>query len=51
VTFCQLFPPDDFPPHFYRRPQAPVLEIRPPGPDRGAIGAAEVAALMDGAAG
>ncbi|WP_330286286.1 5-dehydro-2-deoxygluconokinase [Streptomyces sp. NBC_00576] len=28
VTFCELFPPDDFPLHFYRRPTAPDLQIR-----------------------
>ncbi|MFF3374927.1 5-dehydro-2-deoxygluconokinase [Streptomyces sp. NPDC002680] len=28
VTFCELFPPDDFPLYFYRRPTAPDLRIR-----------------------
>ncbi|MEH0416959.1 5-dehydro-2-deoxygluconokinase [Streptomyces sp. B21-083] len=28
VTFCELFPPDDFPLHFYRQPTAPDLRIR-----------------------
>ncbi|MEU9284747.1 5-dehydro-2-deoxygluconokinase [Streptomyces sp. NPDC048275] len=28
VTFCEIFPPDDFPLYFYRRPKAPDLEIR-----------------------
>ena len=28
VTFCELFPPDDFPLYFYRRPAAPDLQIR-----------------------
>ncbi|WP_326697558.1 5-dehydro-2-deoxygluconokinase [Streptomyces sp. NBC_01754] len=28
VTFCELFPPDDFPLYFYRQPKAPDLEIR-----------------------
>jgi 5-dehydro-2-deoxygluconokinase len=28
VTFCEIFPPDDFPLCFYRRPKAPDLEIR-----------------------
>ncbi|MYS52293.1 5-dehydro-2-deoxygluconokinase, partial [Streptomyces sp. SID6013] len=23
VTFCEIFPPDDFPLYFYRRPKAP----------------------------
>jgi 5-dehydro-2-deoxygluconokinase len=27
VTFCELFPPDNFPLIFYRRPKAPDLEI------------------------
>lgn len=27
VTFCEVFPPDDFPLHFYRQPKAPDLEI------------------------
>ncbi|MYW29189.1 5-dehydro-2-deoxygluconokinase, partial [Streptomyces sp. SID2119] len=30
VTFCEIFPPDDFPLHFYRQPKAPDLEIHPP---------------------
>ena len=29
VTFCEIFPPDDFPLYFYRFPKAPDLEIRP----------------------
>jgi 5-dehydro-2-deoxygluconokinase len=29
VTFCEVFPPDDFPIWFYRYPKAPDLEIRP----------------------
>ena len=28
VTFCEIFPPDDFPLYFYRRPTAPDLQIR-----------------------
>ena len=28
VTFCEIFPPDDFPLCFYRRPTAPDLQIR-----------------------
>jgi 5-dehydro-2-deoxygluconokinase len=28
VTFCEIFPPDDFPLYFYREPKAPDLEIR-----------------------
>ncbi|WP_392755349.1 5-dehydro-2-deoxygluconokinase [Streptomyces sp. LN590] len=27
VTFCEIFPPDDFPLYFYRQPRAPDLEI------------------------
>lgn len=27
VTFCELFPPDDFPLYFYREPSAPDLEL------------------------
>jgi 5-dehydro-2-deoxygluconokinase len=27
VTFCEVFPPDDFPLYFYRFPKAPDLEI------------------------
>jgi 5-dehydro-2-deoxygluconokinase len=29
VTFCEVFPPDDFPLYFYRYPIAPDLMIRP----------------------
>jgi 5-dehydro-2-deoxygluconokinase len=29
VTFCEIFPPDDFPIYFYRLPKAPDLEICP----------------------
>jgi len=28
VTFCEMFPPDDFPIYFYRRPTAPDLQVR-----------------------
>lgn len=27
VTFCEIFPPDDFPLYFYRKPTAPDLQI------------------------
>ncbi|MEU6976567.1 5-dehydro-2-deoxygluconokinase [Streptomyces sp. NPDC046371] len=27
VTFCEIFPPDHFPIHFYRLPKAPDLEV------------------------
>lgn len=29
VTFCEIFPPDDFPLYFYRKPSAPDLQVRP----------------------
>ncbi len=29
VTFCEIFPPDDFPLYFYRQPSAPDLQISP----------------------
>ena len=31
VTFCEIFPPDDFPLYFYRWPKAPDLVIRARG--------------------
>jgi 5-dehydro-2-deoxygluconokinase len=42
VTFCEIFPPDDFPLYFYRFPKAPDLEIRPEELDLDAIAAADV---------
>jgi len=42
VTFCEIFPPDDFPLYFYRWPKAPDLEIRREELDLDAIGAAGV---------
>jgi 5-dehydro-2-deoxygluconokinase len=42
VTFCEIFPPDDFPLYFYRFPKAPDLEIRPEELDYDAIRAAKV---------
>jgi 5-dehydro-2-deoxygluconokinase len=42
VTFCEIFPPDDFPLYFYRRPKAPDLEIHPQELDLDAIRAARV---------
>src|SRR4051795_4802999 len=27
VTFCEIFPPDDFPLYFYRRPTAPDMQL------------------------
>jgi 5-dehydro-2-deoxygluconokinase len=37
VTFCEIFPPDDFPIWFYRRPTAPDLQIRPEDLDLDAV--------------
>jgi len=37
VTFCEIFPPDDFPLYFYRLPKAPDLEIYPEELDLEAI--------------
>ncbi|GAA1008147.1 5-dehydro-2-deoxygluconokinase [Streptomyces thermogriseus] len=42
VTFCEIFPPDDFPLYFYRRPKAPDLEIRTDELDLSAIRAARI---------
>ncbi|MEV6394820.1 5-dehydro-2-deoxygluconokinase [Streptomyces sp. NPDC051907] len=42
VTFCEIFPPDDFPLYFYRQPKAPDLEIHAHELDLEAIGAARV---------
>ncbi len=42
VTFCEIFPPDDFPLFFYRWPKAPDLEIYTEELDQTAIGAAGV---------
>jgi 5-dehydro-2-deoxygluconokinase len=37
VTFCEIFPPDDFPLYFYRQPTAPDLMIEPDELDLDAI--------------
>jgi 5-dehydro-2-deoxygluconokinase len=37
VTFCEIFPPDDFPLYFYRFPKAPDLEIHPDELDLDAV--------------
>jgi 5-dehydro-2-deoxygluconokinase len=37
VTFCEIFPPDNFPLYFYRRPSAPDLQIRPEEIDTDAV--------------
>jgi 5-dehydro-2-deoxygluconokinase len=42
VTFCEIFPPDDFPLYFYRFPTAPDLRIRSDELDLEAIAAAGV---------
>jgi 5-dehydro-2-deoxygluconokinase len=42
VTFCEIFPPDDFPIYFYRYPKAPDLEIRADELDYDAIRRARV---------
>jgi 5-dehydro-2-deoxygluconokinase len=42
VTFCEIFPPDDFPLYFYREPKAPDLEIRADELDYDAIRAARM---------
>jgi len=42
VTFCEIFPPDDFPLYFYREPKAPDLEIRVDELDFDAIRSADV---------
>ena len=42
VTFCEIFPPDDFPLYFYRWPKAPDLEIYTEELDQTAISAAGV---------
>jgi 5-dehydro-2-deoxygluconokinase len=42
VTFCEIFPPDDFPLYFYRFPKAPDLEIRADELDVDAIRSAGV---------
>jgi len=42
VTFCEIFPPDDFPLYFYREPKAPDLEIGPDDLDYDSIRSAKV---------
>ncbi len=37
VTFCEIFPPDDFPLYFYRKPTAPDLQVRPEDIDTEAV--------------
>ncbi|SDP22097.1 5-dehydro-2-deoxygluconokinase [Streptomyces sp. cf386] len=42
VTFCEIFPPDDFPLYFYRLPKAPDLDIRAEELDLGAVRGASI---------
>ncbi|KMO94898.1 5-dehydro-2-deoxygluconokinase [Streptomyces roseus] len=42
LTFCEIFPPDDFPLYFYRLPKAPDLEIEPHELDLAAVRAARL---------
>ncbi|MFB7008932.1 MULTISPECIES: 5-dehydro-2-deoxygluconokinase [unclassified Streptomyces] len=42
LTFCELFPPDDFPLYFYRQPKAPDLEIHASELDLDAVRSARV---------
>ncbi|GAA2216923.1 5-dehydro-2-deoxygluconokinase [Micromonospora olivasterospora] len=42
ITFCELFPPDDFPLYFYRAPVAPDLMIGEDDLDRAAISEARL---------
>ncbi|CAL9450304.1 5-dehydro-2-deoxygluconokinase [Streptomyces sp. enrichment culture] len=42
ITFCEIFPPDDFPLYFYRQPKAPDLEIDAHDLDLDAVRAARV---------
>jgi 5-dehydro-2-deoxygluconokinase len=42
VTFCEIFPPDNFPLYFYRRPSAPDLQIQPDELDLDAVRSARL---------
>lgn len=42
VTFCEIFPPDDFPLYFYRRPKAPDLQISAADIDADAVRSARL---------
>jgi len=42
VTFCEIFPPDNFPLYFYREPKAPDLNITAEQFDPEAVGGARV---------
>ena len=47
MTFCEIFPPDDFPLYFYRKPSAPDLQITPDEIDADAVRVGP-AVLVDG---
>jgi len=42
ITFCEIFPPDDFPLYFYRYPSAPDLQIRASEIDLDAVRSASI---------
>jgi 5-dehydro-2-deoxygluconokinase len=42
VTFCEIFPPDDFPIYFYRFPKAPDLELTNSKAELAAVDAADI---------
>jgi 5-dehydro-2-deoxygluconokinase len=42
VTFCEIFPPDDFPLYFYRKPTAPDMQISPADIDFDAVRGTEL---------
>ena len=42
MTFCEIFPPDDFPLYFYRKPSAPDLQITPGEIDADAVRSARL---------
>lgn len=42
VTFCEIFPPDDFPLYFYRKPSAPDLQVTPGEIDADAVRSARL---------
>ncbi|TGD11030.1 5-dehydro-2-deoxygluconokinase [Brevibacterium sp. S111] len=42
VTFCEIFPPDDFPLYFYRDPKAPDLDLTESDLDLEAVASAKI---------
>ena len=42
ITFCEIFPPDDFPLYFYRYPAAPDLQIQEAEIDLSAVRSASI---------